>query len=352
MASALITSRTRQSGKRYVARYPLGGRAYPLVHAGSFPTKREARTRRDVVAGEVAAGRNPADLLRAMTNKPTIRTFDEWAEASRETRIDVKGTHTRLSRRTSRSSHDVRRPRSGHDHGRPGASVDHQHRPQPKLVPRYPQTLRNVLDYAGVDPSPARAKLRLRPIERDEIEPPTAADVNVMLANMLSRWHLPLRTLEQTGMRVGELEALEWRDVDSAGSRFRIRKGKTKAARRWVKVTAWLMDEIITFPDHQPEQCVFDDFKAPRLAYAMPRAVSRVASATTPRTTYVIATPASRSPKASPSPCSRRSSATPRNRSLSTPIRTSWWPVDVVPVWSGVVPGRENPRKPAWLAVT
>jgi len=33
-------------------------------------------------------------------------------------------------------------------------------------------------------------------------------------------------------MRVGELHQLEWRDVDVAGSRFRIRQGKTATARR------------------------------------------------------------------------------------------------------------------------
>jgi integrase len=41
-------------------------------------------------------------------------------------------------------------------------------------------------------------------------------------------------------MRVGELTALEWRDVDVAGNRFRIRRVKTAAARRRVAVPAWL----------------------------------------------------------------------------------------------------------------
>jgi len=44
----------------------LGGRAYPIVHAGSFRTLKEAKTRRDLVAGELAAGRNPAEALQAL----------------------------------------------------------------------------------------------------------------------------------------------------------------------------------------------------------------------------------------------------------------------------------------------
>src|SRR5205085_5682095 len=48
-----------------------------------------------------------------------------------------------------------------------------------------------------------------------------------------------------------ELRDVEWRDVDQAGSRFRIRHGKTRAARRWVAVPAELMAEILreTPPD-------------------------------------------------------------------------------------------------------
>ena len=36
MASASITVRTTKSGKRYVVRYRLGGRAYPIQHGGAF----------------------------------------------------------------------------------------------------------------------------------------------------------------------------------------------------------------------------------------------------------------------------------------------------------------------------
>lgn len=47
---------------------------------------------------------------------------------------------------------------------------------------------------------------------------------------------LAIRVLVATGMRAGELYALTWADVDIAGSRLRITRGKTKAARRWVAI--------------------------------------------------------------------------------------------------------------------
>jgi hypothetical protein len=49
----------------FQVRYRLDGHAYPLVPGGSFRTLKEARARRDFIAGELAAGRNPADALRA-----------------------------------------------------------------------------------------------------------------------------------------------------------------------------------------------------------------------------------------------------------------------------------------------
>ena len=55
MASASITKR----GRKYVVRYRLGGRAYPIVHAGSFDTKRDAEQRLTIVKAELALGRNP-----------------------------------------------------------------------------------------------------------------------------------------------------------------------------------------------------------------------------------------------------------------------------------------------------
>ena len=63
MASVSIRRRKSKSGPRFQVRYRLGGRAYTLIHGGSFATMKEARLRRDLIGGELAAGRNPADLL-------------------------------------------------------------------------------------------------------------------------------------------------------------------------------------------------------------------------------------------------------------------------------------------------
>ena len=43
-----------------------------------------------------------------------------------------------------------------------------------------------------------------------------------------------------------------WRDVDLAGSRFRVRQGKTAAARRWVPVPEWLARLLVETAVERP----------------------------------------------------------------------------------------------------
>jgi hypothetical protein len=74
---------------RYLVYYRRGGRLYPEEYAGSFKTKREAQTRRDLVAGELAAGRNPQDVLAALRTpapaKPGLAdSWDTWARSKRK----------------------------------------------------------------------------------------------------------------------------------------------------------------------------------------------------------------------------------------------------------------------------
>jgi integrase len=266
MSSVSIRRRASKSGPRFQVRYRLGGRAYPLVHGGSFGTMKEARLRRDLIGGELAAGRNPADLLHGMVEKPLRRSFREWAEAYKTSRVDI-GAET-LKNVTS---HLLRLNPTFGDRDPAamtvadvqewiGANADLK----PASLSRYLATLRLILDFAEIEPNPARDKrVKLPKIVPSVVEPPSAEQVEAIVANAPRSRRLALRVLEQTGMRVGELSQLEWRDVDVAGSRFRIRNGKTASARRWVALPAWLMVEIQeTCPpdDRTPERRVFPGF--------------------------------------------------------------------------------------------
>lgn len=264
MASCFIVSRTTSSGRKHVVRYRLGGRAWPVQSGGSFPTVKEAKTRRDLVAGEIAAGRNPAELLRALAAPAVVRTFADVFDSFVASRVDVSAA-TLENYRTHRSRlvkllgsqkpdaigwQDVQDAISSLA-GELAASS----------LRGYLGTLRLVLDYADVDPNPARdRRVKLPRLDSREIVPPTGSDVAAIVANAPPKWRLAIRVLEQTGMRVGELGGLEWGDVDRTNLRLRIRSGKTTAARRFVAVPEWLMEEI-------EATCPPDDRTEPRRVF-------------------------------------------------------------------------------------
>lgn len=97
--SVYIKPRTGATGKRWVVYFRRGGRGYPEEYAGSFPTEKLAKLRRDLIAGELAAGRDPRRLLeemRAPRVQPAglLRVWDEFAAS----RIDVSRSTASLYR--------------------------------------------------------------------------------------------------------------------------------------------------------------------------------------------------------------------------------------------------------------
>ena len=89
MASAWIKTRTTRDGsKRYRVAYRVGGRDTSVAYAGTFKTVRDAMARRNWVAGELAAQRDPDVQLLAA--EPVLApTFAEVAERWRASRVDV-----------------------------------------------------------------------------------------------------------------------------------------------------------------------------------------------------------------------------------------------------------------------
>jgi integrase len=258
MASLVITTRRTKSGPRYHVRFRLGGRSYPLVHAGSFRTLKEAKARRDLVAGEIAHGRNPADVLRAIVDKPMVRTFADLYDEFTESRVDVSE-----ATKENYKTHRIRLVALLGD--RDPTTITWQdvqtvvttlsEELSQLSVRNYLGTLRMALAYGDVESARDRRVKLPRPDETVP-NPPSASEVEAIIAHAPRKWRLAIRVLEQTGMRVGELAGLEWGDVDRANSRFRIRNGKTRAARRWVPIPEWLMEEIEQTcpPDDRTEQ--------------------------------------------------------------------------------------------------
>ena len=277
--SAYITSRVTTKGeKRYVVRYRRGGRGFKVEHAGSFPSQREAKIRRDFVAGELAAGRDPRKALRAAATAKT-RTYRDWAEAYVASRIDLADT--------TGSALDAHLKRllpvfGDRDPGTITVSDCQEWLAanadlKPSSIKGYFATHRLILDFAGVEPNPARdPRVKLPKVVSEEARPPSGEHFLALLDRMAPRWRLPLIVLEQTAMRVGELSSLTWGDVDESGNRFRLRARETKASRaRWAQLPEWLMALVsATCPteDRTAERRVFAGLN-PNVAHkAMARA--------------------------------------------------------------------------------
>jgi integrase len=90
------------------------------------------------------------------------------------------------------------------------------------------------------------------------------------------QYRLPLLVLDATGMRVGELEALTWGDVDEQRGRWRVSQAVAKTGRaRWVPVPQELFTAVCALrarDDRVPERRVFEGVTADRLRTATARA--------------------------------------------------------------------------------
>lgn len=293
MSGAWIRKRARpgrktQAGERkpyvaYTVCYRLGGRDTKVEYAGTFRTQAEAKTRRDLIAGELAAGRNPRAALSAL-ERPILRPrYQQVAEAYLRSRIDLDEKTIDYTRKVLKWLLPIFGDTDPHEQtvaDQISAVVQLAASLQPSTVAHYWGTHRRILDFAGVKPNPARDNtVRLPTVLTEEVAPPPAAHVVAMLERIPTRWRLPFVTIEQTAMTAGEVEQLAWGDVDVIGGRFRLRratvKARIRARARWVQVPDWLMGMIAdTCPveDRTAERRVFAGFTGASLKTAMWRA--------------------------------------------------------------------------------
>jgi integrase len=280
MPSVWIARRATKRATRYRVMYRAGGREAAPRYGGTFGTMREARIRRDWIAGQLAALRMPD--LSLLAEPPAAPTLGEVAERWQASRVDAS-ENTRL---LHRSAILALLPLLG---SRPVDSItpnDVQ-----ELIGalaakgRKRETIRKsvlalgmVLDFAGVQPNPARDRVHVKlPREqRAEINPPTAEQVEAVVRVLPSRYGLPALVLEGTGMRVGELVQLAWGDVDEPRGRWRVSAGASKTGRaRWVQVPPDLFAavcELVPREDRTPERPVLQGFGADRFRTALTRA--------------------------------------------------------------------------------
>jgi integrase len=283
VSPATIRKRTTKSGEaRFQVLYRRGGRGYPIETAGTFRTQRDAKLRRDLVAGWIAQGLDPqVELAKTSAPRAARLTFAQWADRYVSSRIDYAAETTKNVNSHLKKIRGCALADSPIDEiivaDLQELAAAWAATMKPSSLARYFGTVRRIFDFADIDPNPARDKrINLPSIVQDEVNPPTAGHFLSMLEAMPSRYWLPLVVAEQTAMRIGEICSLEWGDVDEQAHRFRLRGGATKSRRpRWAQLPEWLMAIVAdTLPreDRTAQRLVFPGMSADVAKNAMARA--------------------------------------------------------------------------------
>lgn len=282
MSSAWIARRSTAGGEtRYRVMFRVGGRESPPRYGGSFCLQREARARRDWVAGELAAMRVPD--IRSLSEPKAAPTVREIAEKWRASRVDVaEGTRTLHRVALARVLPIVgTRPVDKVTTADIAEIVERLSASGKKreTIRKSITALAQALDFAGVTPNPARDRVQVRLPRKDaeDVEPPSAEHVEAACWQLTVPYMLGVLVLDATGVRVGELEAARIGDLDEERQAWLVRASVAKTRRpRWVTIPddlyTVLLDRLPAREDRDPSAPLFAGVQADRLRTAIGRA--------------------------------------------------------------------------------
>lgn len=279
MSPARIRTRSTQTGeKRYIVIYRMGGRGFPELTAGTFRTLREAKLRRDLIAGEIASGRDPRHALAEMTREKIVeRTYRQVGDAMIASRHDW--SHN--TRRRNQATHVILCETFGNMDPRAitvpmiqewiGKQIAEGVRASTLVVNRR-QTLRHTLDHAGIDPNPARSKmLRWPKDDREEANPPSAEHVRAMLTEIAPKYAELFAFIERCGCEISAALDLRWSDVDFTTSKARLKRRKTKRV-LWAQVPDFIIDRWRDTPPDNRTGRIYKGVTDDGFRYGMERA--------------------------------------------------------------------------------
>ena len=226
MASVWVKRRVRKSGTvRFEVSFRLGGREAAPRYAGSFRTLREARQRRDWIAGELAAHRVPHVALIEHATVTFAQAAERWRQSRRDVAQGTAHTYEVALRRLL--------PLIGERPLQEITAVVVNEVVETLSAKLKRESLRKtlsvaamVLDHEAIEPNPVRSPLVKLPRGEKRTSTRRPPSTSSPSTGSCPRYRLPLVVLEATGMRVGELEELTWGDVDEPSGRWRVAAGR------------------------------------------------------------------------------------------------------------------------------
>jgi len=248
MASVWIARRPRKNGGHsFRVMFRTGGRESMPRYGGAFQTMREAKIRRDTIAGELAALRVPELRRRDHERPPTFAEASRRWQASRVdlaektrtrhglelNRIDLLLGSRRVDELTPADVAEFVAGLVGEGYAR-------------GTIRKTLQTLAMVLDDAGTTPNPARDKhVRLPREEPEEITPPTADHLEAVYRLLPSKHRLAFLFLDWSGARVSAIDLTRVFDYDEPHCRVRLRAATTKTRRAlWIELHPALAEAL------------------------------------------------------------------------------------------------------------
>jgi len=279
MASAWITTRaTADGGKRYRVLFRLGGGESVPRYGGSFKTQKHAITRKAWIISELVAQRVP-NLALLDAEPVRAPTLAEVVERWKATRVDVAES-TRVLHRVAL---DRVLPILGTRHADEITVTDivglvaqlHSAGKKRETIRKSVKYLAAVLDYAEIDPNPARDRnVRLPHEDREELEPPTADQVEAVYWLIPLVHRLALLWLDWSGARVGSIDTLLVSDYDRSRRRVRLRAAVSKSRRAlWVDLPDALADALdLGTAGRGPDERLFAESGADALRTAIAKA--------------------------------------------------------------------------------
>lgn len=114
-----------------------------------------------------------------------------------------------------------------------------------KTIKVLAQVLDDAVEAGYLDANPARGKRRQLKAAKPKRTWLELHEVNALLG-AAGQHRALLATMILAGLRVGELSALRWRDVDLASAKLRVEDAKTDAGVRVVDVSPQLLEELKT----------------------------------------------------------------------------------------------------------
>jgi integrase len=284
-SSWILTRPTKDGSKRYRVLYRLGGRDSKNLYGGSFKTKREADERVRWISGELAARRVP-NLGSLEVSAVKVPTLGEIGEAWRKSRVDVEEQTQRMHRsdlaRIYLVAPKLRKRRVDQvdvDDITALVAALTEAGYKRETISKSRDALAMTLDFARIDPNPARDKLVKLPKERRPHIPPPLAEHIERIAEVLPRHHvLPLLIIDECGPRVRELETAQVGDLDEYRKAIRVRWTVEKNDRyRHLELPGDLFDALLaTLPPREDrgdlEAPLFPDLTDARLRTAITKA--------------------------------------------------------------------------------